>query len=226
VRRQLFTLASALSLLLCVATVVLWVRSFWFSEQWSSDVTPPGNIKASTLIFASGVGRIALIWQVLPPDSHSTDPSSFGYFRTNNLYIPEFPQAGPTTPQQREWRAWVPGVSLYSIDPLMVSKPQRAVERRSFGPQPPDVPTNPVATVKVVGSQGGRSLILSCWLLTIIFAITPSAWLLDRRRRRRRYTNRPCLACGYDLTGNVSGVCPECGDPIPSSIPITETDSV
>lgn len=26
-----------------------------------------------------------------------------------------------------------------------------------------------------------------------------------------------CHQCGYDLSGNVSGVCPECGNPIPSS---------
>lgn len=25
-----------------------------------------------------------------------------------------------------------------------------------------------------------------------------------------------CIQCGYDLTGNTSGVCPECGDPIKS----------
>ena len=24
-----------------------------------------------------------------------------------------------------------------------------------------------------------------------------------------------CKSCGYDLTGNVSGICPECGRPIP-----------
>src|SRR5687768_8408087 len=30
--RRLFTLLSALSLLLCVATVVLWVRSYWVSD--------------------------------------------------------------------------------------------------------------------------------------------------------------------------------------------------
>ena len=28
----------------------------------------------------------------------------------------------------------------------------------------------------------------------------------DRRRKGL------CLSCGYDLTGNVSGVCPECGE--------------
>ena len=29
--------------------------------------------------------------------------------------------------------------------------------------------------------------------------------------RRERKAKGLCVACGYDLTGNVSGVCPECG---------------
>ena len=27
-----------------------------------------------------------------------------------------------------------------------------------------------------------------------------------------------CLDCGYNLTGNVSGICPECGTPVPDAI--------
>ncbi|MCC6358656.1 MAG: hypothetical protein IT450_07930 [Phycisphaerales bacterium] len=37
-------------------------------------------------------------------------------------------------------------------------------------------------------------------------------WWLDRRRPRPGC----CSACGYDLTGNVSGTCPECGRAITS----------
>lgn len=36
-----------------------------------------------------------------------------------------------------------------------------------------------------------------------------------RRRRLRRVGK--CVRCGYDLTGNVSGVCPECGTKFESS---------
>lgn len=39
-------------------------------------------------------------------------------------------------------------------------------------------------------------------------------------------TNRAgfCIACGYDLTGNVSGVCPECGEAITSEHQQARTD--
>ena len=45
-------------------------------------------------------------------------------------------------------------------------------------------------------------------------------WLCRSRLQRpmREYLNssgmRVCMDCGYNLTGNVSGVCPECGEQI------------
>ncbi len=33
IRRRLLTFASGVSLLLCVATVVLWVRSYWVADM-------------------------------------------------------------------------------------------------------------------------------------------------------------------------------------------------
>lgn len=35
----------------------------------------------------------------------------------------------------------------------------------------------------------------------------------------RRAPDRPCGACGYDLAGNLSGVCPECGANV--TLPVT-----
>ncbi len=50
------------------------------------------------------------------------------------------------------------------------------------------------------------------WLPMPFFAAFPP-WVFIRGplRRRRRRTKGLCLVCAYDLTGNVSGVCPECG---------------
>jgi hypothetical protein len=49
-------------------------------------------------------------------------------------------------------------------------------------------------------------------LLAIALAIAFGCHLksLDDVRRERRARGL-CVRCGYDLTGNVSGVCPECG---------------
>jgi hypothetical protein len=45
------------------------------------------------------------------------------------------------------------------------------------------------------------------WLLLLAIAVpTVCLW-----RRDRPYGKGRCRQCGYDLTGNVGGVCPECG---------------
>ena len=55
-------------------------------------------------------------------------------------------------------------------------------------------------------------LVIPFWLLLLLTAI-PTAWLWHRDRRKIR--PGCCLRCGYDLTGNTSGVCSECGLPKP-----------
>src|SRR4051812_160784 len=42
-KRLLLNLLTALSLLLCVAACVLWVRSYWVPEEWSTAYPLPGK---------------------------------------------------------------------------------------------------------------------------------------------------------------------------------------
>jgi hypothetical protein len=51
------------------------------------------------------------------------------------------------------------------------------------------------------------------WLPSLLFAIVPALCLYGAIRRRRLRSSGLCQACGYNLTGNTSGVCPECGTP-------------
>jgi hypothetical protein len=53
-----------------------------------------------------------------------------------------------------------------------------------------------------------RTVSVSLWMLFLLVAL-PTAYLWYRDRRR--FPRGHCQLCGYDLTGNVSGVCPECG---------------
>ena len=59
-------------------------------------------------------------------------------------------------------------------------------------------------------------------VLALPFAVLPLAWglaLYRRERRRRRALAGQCVTCGYALTGNSSGVCPECGTAVVRSMP-------
>jgi hypothetical protein len=58
-------------------------------------------------------------------------------------------------------------------------------------------------------------LLIPFWLLFLGAAVpTLFAFFYDRRSRAKI----PCPPCGYDLTSNVTGICPECGTPIPEEV--------
>jgi hypothetical protein len=63
-------------------------------------------------------------------------------------------------------------------------------------------------------NHGGPYAILSLayWPPLVLIGV-PSVFTLwiRRRRRRERQKNGWCLHCGYNLTGNTGGMCPECG---------------
>ncbi len=57
-----------------------------------------------------------------------------------------------------------------------------------------------------------HALQVPLWLLLPLFAAYPvAAFIRGPLRRRRRRKRGLCVRCGYSLTGNVTGVCPECG---------------
>ena len=54
-------------------------------------------------------------------------------------------------------------------------------------------------------------------LLCIGLLVLPAMWMLLGIHARDKARRAGCChACGYNLTGNVSGVCPECGKAIKS----------
>ena len=66
----------------------------------------------------------------------------------------------------------------------------------------------------LVLSTGKASIPL--WALLLISTVpTLLAW----RKLRREYPPGHCEKCGYDLTGNVTGRCSECGESVESKVP-------
>jgi len=60
-------------------------------------------------------------------------------------------------------------------------------------------------------ADGSRSLFLPMWPVLVTMLIVTAVVL---RRHLKRPRGNVCAQCGYDLRGNVSGRCPECGTPV------------
>ncbi len=66
------------------------------------------------------------------------------------------------------------------------------------------------------------------WLVAWVFAVAVSACYAfkqpNEKQAKANFAADPvhCGRCDYDLTGNVSGVCPECGWVIPTTLPMCE----
>ena len=59
-------------------------------------------------------------------------------------------------------------------------------------------------------------IVIPMWfLLALAFILTAYLWYRDRRR----WPPGHCQKCGYDLTGNESGRCPECGTEVSAEEP-------
>ena len=73
--------------------------------------------------------------------------------------------------------------------------------------------SNPRASVLVIGWG-----VLAANTAVLVLLAGVCFYLRNRRQlgiARPRRTAGLCVKCGYNLTGNVSGVCPECGEPTP-----------
>ena len=69
---------------------------------------------------------------------------------------------------------------------------------------------NAVPTTPATARRCGRGPVgFPAWAVAAPAAILPAARFYRRIRRRSPAGRRH--SCGYDLTGNVSGMCPECG---------------
>jgi len=73
--------------------------------------------------------------------------------------------------------------------------------------------------VGVYDDLGGRArhtlLQIRLFPFMLIFAAYPAiAFIRGPLRRWRRRRKGLCMKCGYDLTGNESGACPECGSDV------------
>jgi hypothetical protein len=56
-----------------------------------------------------------------------------------------------------------------------------------------------------------RQAVLLWWSPATLAGSTVSYWWWRLSTRQLRQRDGICASCGYNLTGNTSGICPECG---------------
>jgi len=65
---------------------------------------------------------------------------------------------------------------------------------------------------------GNRYFAAPAWMACLLLAILPVTFVGRAMRNRALIRWHRCSTCGYNLTGNTSGVCPECGTAIPNRV--------
>jgi hypothetical protein len=190
-RRRLFTLASAVSFLLLIPAVMFWIRS-----QRTQDYAIKGLAGPDTLFVNSGHDWLSL-------SSAGTVLKYKGGWIFNSI----------------------PDTAVTAYRPFIRTPPSQASNRRPTTVQPafhiPGLYIFNVTGVMILPERPSnnppryQTLWMVCihyaWL-TGITAALPAVWLAVWVRRITRRPGRGhCRKCFYDLTGNVSGVCPECG---------------
>lgn len=66
------------------------------------------------------------------------------------------------------------------------------------------------------------AIVFPAWVPLTLSLVLPVVWGV----RRRKAMKGACRACGYDLTGNTSGVCPECATPVAGIAQVVASDKV
>ena len=185
--RRLFTLCSALSLLLCVAVCVLWVRSYWVSDflQRHDRRTTNGRLIQRTWFVMTGSGGV-------------------GVGRTQNdhpLWLLGAMSAG-----------W-PNVTIDRVRDFVweVSLPARPAVPPGLGTRR----AGPFEAISARVTRGPARQMTTAvnfpfWLPAILFALPPARWWAIRLRRLRGVRAGRCGVCGYDLRATPDR-CPECG---------------
>ena len=182
VRRRLFTLCSALSLLLCAVLAVAWPVSYRRAlyvqrtaggGDWSSVSLAGGRLGVAAGDDGSAIEPTG--WNVgaqpLPPG-----PAGWRYGDT-------FAQS---VPPGRSW-------SRFGIDFLSYADAGRGAGGGGVGRVAPR-------------RRGYWQVMIPCSYLTLAAALPPAVWL---RPRRRPHKPGRCPACGYDLRASPDR-CPEC----------------
>ncbi|HXE52565.1 MAG TPA: hypothetical protein VN541_06085 [Tepidisphaeraceae bacterium] len=204
-RHWLFAFLSAASLLLCAAVVVLWVRSERAGDLWEWSAADRPSRRCFQAQLRASRGEISIDYaELFFPTQKAFDLWMTNWKSQSGMAI----KAGAVTFHHITQPArFAIGGSLGRF-----GFQYRTIQSTNTTVLLPAGRYPYTGVVPVTVSGTGRYLLLPFWAAAACTALAPIlyaiGWMLRGRRNRSRDR---CAGCGYNLTGNTSGVCPECG---------------
>lgn len=201
--RRLFTSLSVLSLLLCMAMIVLWVRSFMCADNIYGDVpTRDGvSVRAEYSLISQRGKLYAFLGLVQVPQ-----PLDVDYVRR---YVHR-----RHPPETFAWPDlhWLIGFGyLRRLDDFDLVNHSTGVRIRD------DDDDSHGSGLSIAGMT--YQIVVPIWSIVLVFGAFPVLRAIQWRRRRFAARRGHCRKCGYDLRASEDR-CPECGTPIqkPASV--------
>ena len=191
--RHLFTLAAAVSLVLCVTVAACWVAGAMQDRHvsaWRVRSTPD----RSWFVRIDRQHLIVSDQHMVPagmPAGHALDTTTFRQFR---VVGPAFPR-GAGSELDREYFALNPTGAWF-----------RTTRRSTGGTRVLDAS----GAVAWQVSHVYGAVEVPWWPLLLACSVLPGVWWLTWRRARARTRRGRCARCGYDLRATPER-CPECG---------------
>jgi hypothetical protein len=192
----MLTVASTISVLLCAATIALWVRTYWREyDMIYVGAVRRGESNAFRLDLHRGLMFIGDATTFVRP-GRETD------FERALAAIDATHQFG--------WRVECSDAVAYSGPRALIAGLWK-FEVYSGDLRP--LRSDPADTVSY---RHVRTVWIPLWVIVLTFAVWPGAhllvfWRVQKQRRRRP---NACRHCGYDLRASPER-CPECGSPLP-----------
>jgi hypothetical protein len=214
-RRRLFAVAFAISLLLFLATAVIWVRSYWWEDFLERSRFEPSRQTRRDDLIMSWKGGLGIFV------THETiSPTEFIYPLEGDYLMAKGDITLPWAYHRRKLNS---GMILDTArhaewwQAIIISSDRDSVTQK----------TPSKLTISIAHRYS--TVQLKFWAIAAVFLILPvqrGARVLTRSLRRIiRTAHNRCPRCSYSLTGNTSGVCPECGQPIVRALDGVDTVS-